>query len=139
MKWPMSNEFNEAIQNTRLAFSDIDLRTSQAVVGEHGLSLPHSGNFADVYQLRGADGRDWAVKCFTRPVTRLAERYAAIGETLAQAGLPFTVDFTYLAEGVRIGGAWWPVVKMEWVEGKLLNQVAREPGRYVGEAVSAAA
>ncbi len=126
MKWPMSHHFNQAIQNANLVFSDRDLRTSEVVVGARGLPLPRSGNFADVYQLRGTDGRDWAVKCFTRPVTGLGDRYAAVSKALAQAALPFTIDFTYLAEGIRIDGAWWPVVKMEWVEGLLLNQVLRE-------------
>lgn len=126
MKWPMSQEFNEAVQNPNVAFRDVDLRTGEAVVGARGLPLPRSGNFADVYQIRGADGRDWAVKCFTRPVTGLGDRYAAISQSLARAGLPFSVSFTYLEEGIRIDGKWWPVVKMEWVEGLLLNQVIRE-------------
>jgi hypothetical protein len=27
------------------------------------------------------------------------------------------VDFSYLENGVRIAGAWYPIVKMRWVEG----------------------
>ncbi len=126
MSWPMSQDFNEAMQNPRLSFSDPDLKTGDTVVGAHGMPLPRSGNFADVYQLRGADGREWAVKCFTRPVTGLGDRYAAITASLAEANFPFTVGFEFLAEGVRVGGIWRPVVKMEWVEGLLLNQVVRE-------------
>lgn len=122
----MSQDFNEAIQNPKLAFSDPDLKASEAVVGAHGLPLPRSGNFADVYQLRGLDGRDWAVKCFTRPVVGLDERYARVTETLASCGLPFTIEFTYLDKGIQVGGAWRPVLKMEWIEGLLLNQVVRE-------------
>ena len=49
-----------------------------------------------------------------------------MSEALAGPDLPFTVGFTFLAEGIRVGGAWRPVVKMEWVEGLLLNQVVRE-------------
>jgi hypothetical protein len=126
MSWPLSHEFNEAIQNPQTAFSDPDLKGGETVVGATGLPLPRSGNFADVYQVRGPDGREWAVKCFTRPVAGLAERYARVSEALARANLPFTVGFTYLAEGMLVGGAWRPIVKMEWVEGLLLNQVARE-------------
>ncbi|MCI0699924.1 MAG: hypothetical protein L0241_02440 [Planctomycetia bacterium] len=126
MSWPLSHEFNEAIQNPKIAFTDLDLKAGEAVVGAQGLPLPRSGNFADVYQLHGADGRDWAVKCFTRPVVGLAERYARVSEALAQANLPFAVGFSFLAEGIRVGGVWRPVVKMEWVEGLLLNQVIRE-------------
>jgi hypothetical protein len=126
MSWPLSHEFNEAIQNPPVVFADPDLKTAETVVGVTGLPLPRSGNFADVYQMRGADGREWAVKCFTRPVVGLAERYARISEALAAADLPFTIGFSFLAEGIRVGGAWRPVVKMEWVEGLLFNQVARE-------------
>ncbi len=126
MSWPLSHEFNEAVQNPSVVFSDPDLKGGETVVGATGLPLPRSGNFADVYQLRGADGREWAVKCFTRPVTGLAERYAKVSEALAGANLPFAVGFTFLPEGIRVGGAWRPVVKMEWVEGLLLNQMVRE-------------
>ncbi|QJW93271.1 BUD32 family EKC/KEOPS complex subunit [Frigoriglobus tundricola] len=126
MSWPLSHEFNEAVQHPRTAFADPDLQSTEAVVGATGLPLPRSGNFADVYQMRGADKRDWAVKCFTRPVVGLAERYARVSEALAAANFPFTVGFRFLAEGIRVGGQWRPVVTMEWVEGLLLNQVVRE-------------
>jgi WD40 repeat protein len=126
MSWPLSHEFNEAVQNPQVVFSDPDLKGGETVVGATGLPLPRSGNFADVYQVRGADGREWAVKCFTRPVAGLAERYAKLSAALAKAELPFAVGFAYLAEGIRVGGMWRPIVKMEWVEGLLLNQVARE-------------
>src|SRR5439155_32492 len=126
MSWPLPTEFNEAVQTPSLAFADPDLRAGQATVGPLGLPLPRSGNFADVYQIRGANGRDWAVKCFTRPVPGLDDRYRKVGEALAKAGLPFTVGFTYLAEGIKVRGRWLPALKMEWVEGLLLNQFVRE-------------
>src|SRR5262245_26692838 len=126
MNWPLSQDFNEAIQNPRVAFADPDLKATEAVVGAQGLPLPRSGNFADVYQLRGANGRDWAVKCFTRPVVGIGDRYARVSEALARAKFPFTVEFSFIAEGIRVCDAWRPVVKMDWVEGFQLNQVVRE-------------
>ena len=126
MSWPLSHEYNEAVQTPKLAFNDPDLKAGEAVVGAQGLPLPRSGNFADVYQIRGADGKDWAVKCFTRPVVGLADRYARVSEALERLKLPFVVGFNFLAEGVRVGGVWRPAVKMEWVEGLMLNQVVRE-------------
>ena len=125
MSWPLPHEFNEAVQTPTLAFADPDLKAGQAVVGASGLPLPRSGNFADVYQIRSA-GRDWAVKCFTRPAVGMDERYRKIGAALAQLNQPFTIGFTFLTEGVRVGGRWLPAVKMEWVEGLLLNQFVRE-------------
>jgi hypothetical protein len=126
MNWPMSQDYNEAIQNPEQAFSDVDLRTGDVSVGPMGVPLPRSGNFADVYHVRGADLRDWAVKCFTRPTVGLDARYAQVSNALARAKLPFTVGFSFLAEGIQVGGIWRPVVKMEWVEGLMLHQVVRE-------------
>lgn len=126
MGWPLSQDYNEAVQNPRTSFGDPDLKAGSAVPGPLGLPLPCSGNFADVYPIRGADGRTWAVKCFTRPAARLRERYLAIDAHLRAARLPFTVGFEFLPEGVRIRGLWYPVLKMEWVEGLQLNAFVRE-------------
>src|SRR6478752_3191535 len=126
MNWPLPLDFNEAVQTPATAFSDSDLKAGKVVVGPTGLPLPRSGNFADVYQLRGADGREWAVKCFTRAVTGLDTRYQKIGDALAKAKLPFAVGFTFLNEGVKVRGKWMPALKMEWVDGLLLNQMVRE-------------
>src|SRR6516162_4233094 len=99
MAWPLSQDYNEAVQNPHLCFADDELRAGQAATNALGLPLPRSGSFADVYELHcPATGRRWAVKCFTRQVPGLGERYAAISDHLRQARLPFTVDFQYLEQ-----------------------------------------
>jgi hypothetical protein len=125
MPWPLSQDYNEALQNPQTSFSDPELRQGQVVTNALGLPMPCSGNFADVYQVRCPDGTRWAVKCFTRESPGLRERYQEIGRHLRQAVLPFTVDFNYLEQGVRIHGRWYPVLKMQWVEGFTLNEFVR--------------
>jgi formylglycine-generating enzyme required for sulfatase activity len=127
MSWPLSQDYNEAIQSPTRNFADPDLRGGEVMVNPLGLPLPCSGNFADVYQVRAPDGLRWAVKCFTREVAGLHKRYDAISNHLRQAKLPFTVDFSYIEEGIRVRGRWYPVLKMQWVEGLTLNQFV---GRY---------
>jgi regulation of enolase protein 1 (concanavalin A-like superfamily) len=127
MPWPSSQDYNEAVQNPGQCFADPDLRGAAAVSTALGLPLPHSGNFADVYQLRcPATGRSWAVKCFTRQVSGLRDRYRAVSEHLAAARLGVTVEFRYLEQGVRVRGQWYPALKMDWVEGPLLNEFVRQ-------------
>jgi hypothetical protein len=125
MAWPQSQDYNEAIQVPGSSFADPELHAGTAITNAMGLPMPRSGNFADVYQFQGATGAKWAIKCFTREVPGLQERYHEISKYLRQAGLPFTVDFTYLAQGIRIGSHWYPVLKMQWVEGFLLNEFVR--------------
>ena len=104
------------------------------------MPMPRSGNFADVYQVRGADGRMWAVKCFTRPVAGLRERYPKIDAHLRKRpACPFTVGFEFLPEGIRIRGLWYPVLKMEWVEGLHAQRVRPRERRQAGASEGAAA
>ncbi len=126
MAWPLSQDYNEAVQNPRTSFGDPDLKVGEVVPGPLGIPMPRSGNFADVYQIRAADGRAWALKCFTRPAAGLRERYLKIDAQLRDARLPFSVGFEFLPEGVRIRGLWYPALKMEWVEGLQLNAFVRQ-------------
>jgi len=122
MPWPQSIDYNAAIQNPALCFADPELREGQVATDPLGLPRPHSGNMADVYQIQGAAGQSWAVKCFTREVHGLRERYQAISDHLEECQRAFMVDFHYLDEGIRIKGQWYPLVKMSWVEGFTLNE-----------------
>jgi hypothetical protein len=126
MNWPTSQDYNEAIQHAASSFSDPALKSGEVVVNAIGLPVPRSGNFADVYQFKGGDGKTWALKCFTRKVAGLQERYAKIDEHIGKANFSFTVGFNYLADGIRVRGQWFPLLKMEWVEGFTLNEFVRE-------------
>jgi WD40 repeat protein len=127
MAWPLSQDYNEAVQAPHLCFADDDLRASRAATDALGLPVPRSGNFADVYEMRGeATGRRWAVKCFTRQVPGLRQRYRQISAYFAGSRLPFAVGLQYLEQGIRVRGHWNPVLKMDWVEGLLLNEFVRE-------------
>ena len=87
MPWPLSQDYNEAIQNPTVNFRDAELQGGEPVRNSLGLPVPCSGNFADVYELRcPASGASWAVKCFTRERPGLRERYDEIGRHLRRAG-----------------------------------------------------
>lgn len=126
MPWPASQDYNEAIQNAQTCVADAELRTGQPVLNPLGLPLPRSGNFADVYEFRCPGTGKWAVKCFTREVPGLQERYSAVAKHLAASRPSFMVDFHYLPQGIRVRGQWYPILKMRWVDGLLLSDFARE-------------
>jgi hypothetical protein len=126
MAWPVPQDYNEAVQDPATSFADPELRAGEAAANALGIPQPRSGNFADVYEFKCAANSKWAVKCFTRQVHGLRERYAAISQHLQQARLSFTVDFQYLEQGIRIRGQWYPILKMRWVEGLTLNEFVRD-------------
>jgi hypothetical protein len=121
MPWPLSQDYNEAIQNPAQCFADPELRQGEAETNDLGLPAPRSGNFADVYAVV-TGSRKCAVKCFTRQIPGLQERYRQVSLHLAQVKLPFMVDFTFQEKGIRVRGLWYPILKMQWVDGLTLNQ-----------------
>jgi hypothetical protein len=125
MAWPLSQDYNEAIQDMASSFGDPDLKQGEAATNALGIPVPRSGNFADVYEVTTPKGK-WAVKCFTRQIPGLRERYKEISAYLKQTPLPFMVDFSYLEQGIRVRGEWYPVLKMQWVEGFNLNQFVKD-------------
>jgi hypothetical protein len=127
MAWPLSQDYNEAIQDAQSSFSDPELKAGEATTNALGMPMPRSGNFADVYEFNTpAIKSKWAIKCFTRHVPGLRERYTEISAGLLAAKLPFAVDFQYLVQGIRVRGDWFPILKMRWVEGFLLNEFVRD-------------
>jgi tetratricopeptide (TPR) repeat protein len=122
MPWPQALDYNEAVQCPSACFRDPELRQTQVRTNAIGIPSPHSGNFADVYQMTGPGGASWAVKCFTRSVKGLQDRYQAVSDHLRESPRPFMVDFQYLEGGIRVGQAWYPAVKMRWVEGLSLSR-----------------
>lgn len=121
MSWPTPQDYNEAIQNPQLNFSDPELRAGVPELTPLGLPRAITGGFTSVYRLR-CGGRDWAVRCFLREVLDQQERYAAIGRHLAAAKLPYTVGFAFQPDGIKVGGRAYPLLKMEWVAGEPLER-----------------
>lgn len=120
MAWPSLSDYSEALQNPRYAFSDLELQNGTVIVNKLGQPRPVSGNFATVFQVQSGN-RTWAVRCFSREITDQKDRYDAISQHLKQYRLPFMVGFQYLTQGIRVGGRWYPIVKMEWMKGLNLD------------------
>lgn len=120
MNWPTPQDYNEAIQNPRLCFSDPELQSGKPELTPLGLPKPISGNFASVYQVT-CGTRRWAVRCFLREIPDHQRRYRAISDHLRASHLPFIVGFEFLSDGIRIAGKWYPILKMEWVDGEQLH------------------
>lgn len=118
--WPTPQDYNEAIQSPRLCFDDSDLRAGRVATNAIGLPKAASGSFASVYKVTTPTG-DWAVRCFLTARRDQGERYRLISEYILFDDLEYTVDFHYIEKGIKVGGLWYPIVKMPWIEGPTLD------------------
>ncbi len=121
MPWPALTDFSEAVQNPKQCFRGTDLEDAEVATNQRGLPLVFSGSFASVYSVTSG-GRSFAVRCFTREVRDQQSRYNHISDYLINVLPPSFVHFEYVVKGISFRGNWYPIVKMEWVEGDLLNK-----------------
>src|SRR5438876_8781651 len=120
MLLPRGDEYIIAVQNPRTAFGDAELKGCTAEVDRFTIPKPYSGGFTATFHLLN-QSREWAVRCFTRSISDLQQRYAAIDRFLARNDESFLVGTFYLSQGIRIAGQWYPIIKMQWVKGDTLN------------------
>jgi len=121
MSWPTPQDFQEAMQNPRIALADPELQTGQAELDKLGLPRPISGGFASVYKVI-CPSRTLGVRCFLKECLDRQQRYAEISDRLAALRLPFATHFEFFSQGIRLQGHSYPVMKMEWVQGERLDR-----------------
>ncbi len=121
MPWPGITDFSEAIQNPRLCFKGTDLEAGEVSLNPRGMPLVFSGAFACVYPV-SVGNSTYAVRCFTREVSDQQARYGELSSYLLNVLPPSFVHFEYVEHGISVLGHWYPIVKMEWVDGELLSR-----------------
>jgi hypothetical protein len=122
MFWPSQIDYNNALQNPGFCFSDAILKRSTVEADNFGLPKAYSGGSAVVYQLVSPEGKKWAARCFLRHYEDSELHYAEIASALERLKLSSTVAFEYQPKGIILKGVRYPLIKMEWVEGRCLDQ-----------------
>ena len=119
--WPDLTEYHEALQIPERSLGDPGLQKAQIEKDRFGMPKPATGGNAVAY--KATEGQNvWAVRCFLRPISDHAERYAAISKHLQKNHAAHCTKFFYLADGLRIKGGTFPIVKMAWVQGPNLDR-----------------
>jgi hypothetical protein len=118
-RWPDARDYCEAIVNPN-SLSDLELRSGTLECNPGGLPKAYTGTFTTTFHFQTVSG-GVAFRCYTRGYDDLERRYAAITELLRYVRNDTLSQTQYVAEGIRVGGTWWPAVKMDWIAGLALN------------------
>ena len=86
-----------------------------------GVPFARSGNFALTYEVT-ANGSRYAVRCFHKESDLLERRYQAIARKLSSAAGRWFVDFDFQPAGIRTESGQYPLLRMQWAEGRSLAQ-----------------
>lgn len=120
MTQPTLQEYQEAIQRPDLCFKDPDLKNGVTTPGVFGLPKVISGGFAGVFQIK-AGKTSYAARCFLREGDNTERRYKSIHDFLSRKRINCIVKFEYINQGILVKGKWYPILKMEWLEGETLS------------------
>ncbi len=120
--YPTIEDYVAAAQDPEHAFRTPALR--RAVFALHpvwGIPSPASGNAAVVFRAT-VDGADRALRFFIREDASDGVRYGALADHFATHGLLDCVaGVQWIDDAVELNGRSWPMVQMEWIEGRTLE------------------
>ena len=130
MNYPLISEYIEAIKSAEDNFGELSYLSP--VLGDDGLPVMTSGNFAVVFKMKDVKrGKFYAVKCFTKEQEGRAEAYREIAKELENVSSPYILSIRYLDKELFVdtdqtAEKEFPVLLMDWVEGKPLDRYLRE-------------
>ncbi len=118
--YPSPAVYSRAVQlPDRLHRSLRSCRTRVGIMA--GLPAAYSGSNAVVFPLDDDDA-SWALRCFTNSLAAVPDRYAALERFQREHALPWPAACEWLESAVKVGDQWFPALRMEFVDGVLLDQ-----------------
>ena len=126
--YPTLNDYRIAVgYSFNTAVLDPNLKGGKVRLNKKGQPLCYAGGYSIVFPIEvGRIDRTFALKCWTRGIGEVQDRYEKIFAYLPKLNLPYFVEFEYVPEGILVAGQLYPIVRMEWVEGKSLCNFIKE-------------
>jgi hypothetical protein len=122
MRLPTLADYQDAIQNPKTCFLATELKSALPECDRLGLPKAYSGNFAVVFPLLNSS-RKLAIRCFATTYHSDQEhRYRNLSRFLNTNRMQCMVDFEFIPQGIKVKGQWFPILKMEWVDGLPLDK-----------------
>ena len=118
--WPGAREYLDAIQTPAVCFSDPRLKAASIHQNSMRMPLAVAGKSAVVFKAT-AEGKDFAIRCFTRAASDQRLRYRALHTHLENTPW-YMVDFGYRDSEILVANTRYPLVEMEWVDGNPLDE-----------------
>jgi hypothetical protein len=133
MLYPSRGDYISAIRNPQISFKhNSQLINGNAVEKPIGILKDpwnSSGKFAIVFKYKTYPNNHlWAIRCFLQSQDHMEIQYKKVSQCVNQnnPNLSCFIDFEYLEKGILVNGSIYPIVKMEWSEGKNLRKFIKD-------------
>ena len=119
--YPAAGDYYKAVQAPARVFTVPKLQAAEFVWDSLGPTLAR-GSSAVVFQA-AVDGKPRALRCYIRNDASSRDRYSALDAYLAAHDLsPYVSGTTWLDGAIQVNRATWPVLTMDWIDGRTLNE-----------------
>ena len=119
--YPAAGDYYKAVQAPARVFTVPKLQAAEFVWDSLGPTLAR-GSSAVVFQA-SVEGRSQALRCYIRNDASSRDRYSALDAYLAAQNLsPYVSGTTWLDGAIQVNRATWPVLTMDWIDGRTLNE-----------------
>ena len=130
MNYPLISEYIEAIKSAEDNFEKLSYL--RPVLGADGLPVMSAGGFSVIFKMKDEqNGKFYAVKCFTKEQEGRNESYKLIADELEYVSSNYLTAIKYYENELFVdtGNSEendFPVLLMNWVEGKTLDVYVKE-------------
>ncbi|MFI5081533.1 MAG: AarF/UbiB family protein [Streptosporangiales bacterium] len=119
--YPAAGDYYKAVQAPARVFTVPKLQAAEFVWDSLGPTLAR-GSSAVVFQA-SVEGTPQALRCYIRNDASSRDRYSALDAYLAAYDLsPYVSGTTWLDGAIQVNRATWPVLTMDWIDGRTLNE-----------------
>lgn len=84
-------------------------------------SIYYTGGFTVVFPVL-ANGKKWAFRCWHTEMGNVRNRFKIISDYINQLNSSYFCNFYYCDSGLIVDGKVFPTTRMDWVNGKTINQ-----------------
>ena len=125
MEFPSRTDIVTAMNNPKICYKANEL-VGGDIQRKGTRIVQYAGGYTTVFPFKTIRGEEVAVRCWCADIGNARQRSAAISDYLSKEQNPYFVNFEYVHDAVLIKGDLYPVIVMEWVDGKTLKEHINE-------------
>lgn len=118
--YPSRTDIVTAMRNPQVSFKSTEL-IGGSVIQKGSRVIQYSGGYTTVFPFHKSNSKKVAVRCWIADIGDAKRRSQEISSYLSALSNPYFCEFKYLEDALLINGNIYPIVLMDWVEGKTLK------------------
>ena len=118
--YPSRTDIVTAMRNPQVSFKSTEL-IGGSVIQKGSRVIQYSGGYTTVFPFHTSNSKKVAVRCWIADIGDAKRRSQEISSYLSALNNPYFCEFKYLENALLINGNIYPIVLMDWVEGKTLK------------------